>query len=220
LEDFGEGDEANGDDSYNNNNNNEQEEEQDGDHSYYEDCYGYNNDDFYGGRDCEDYDYDYGELGGGFQYIRDEFPIEFNSTVECPKCGQAKTSPMELSGPVDQSFVDISIEGATPDDVEIKILAVGQDKNPRCNAAVFNTTAPAVRPNARGIGNSTVMVRRTLPLGSLSPMRYTIFFSASNHAGSCSGQVEVCSPPEGLSCTDYYYYGFDATATRYCDSSY
>jgi len=183
-----------------------------------EECYLYN-DPIY----CEqkdDWDYDYGELGGGFQYIRDEFPIEYNNTIECPKCGQAKASPKELSGEVDQRFVEVSIEGATPDDVEIKILAVGQDSNPKCNAATFNTTDDAVRPNARGIGNSTAMVRRTVPLGTLNPMRYTIFFSATNEVGSCRGQVEVCSPPDGLTCDDYfYYYGYDATTTRYCTAN-
>jgi len=174
------------------------------------------NDDYYGGG-CDDYDYEYGELGGGFQYKRDEFPIVIDDTVPCPRCVEAKASPAVLTGPVDDSFVDVSIEGVTPDDAEIEILSIGQDRNQRCNSAVFDGT-DQVRPNGKGVGNSTAMLRRTVPIGLLTPLRYTVFFSATNEAGLCRGQVEVCSPPEGFdSCDDFYYYGYDATATRYCD---
>lgn len=167
----------------------------------------------------EEYDYDIGELGGGFQYVRDEFPIVYNDETECPRCSNAKASPSELTGPVDESFVEVGIEGVTPeDDVEIKILAVAQESNPKCNRAPVNSTSTdPVRPNAMGLGNSTTKLRRTLPVGSVNPMRYTIYYMATNEAGTCKGQVEACSPLEGLKCDDYIY-GYDATATEYCEA--
>ena len=122
-----------------------------------------------------------------------------------------------MSGPVDDMFVEVSIEGATPDDVEIKVLAIAQESNPRCNRGSASGTTTQVLPNAIGVGNTTAMLRRTLPVGSMNAMRYTIFFSATNDAGTCRGQVKSCSPPEGLRCDDDLY-GFDATATEYCDA--
>ena len=155
-------------------------------------------------------------LGGGFQYIRDEFPITVGSLVKCPVCDTAKAEPSELTGPVDERFVRVKIKGATPDHSKYKILAIGQDSNPKCNRGIFQGT-DKVRPNAKGIGNQTALLRRTLPKGLLTAMRYTIFFSATNEAGSCQGQVSVCSPPEGVSCEDWFY-GYDATSSSYCDS--
>lgn len=176
-----------------------------------DDCY-YDDDGLY---HCGEFGYS--EHGGGFQYIRDEFPIALSQS-ECPRCSGSKATPSELTGPVDESFVEVNIEGASPDDVEIKILAVAQQSNPKCNRGIFEGTNQ-VRPNAKGVGNSTALLRRTLPVGSITAMRYTIFYSATNEVGTCRGQVAVCSPPEGLSCNDYYY-GYDATSTRYCDGAY
>lgn len=156
-------------------------------------------------------------LGGGFQYIRDEFPITVHSLGQCPRCDMAKATPSELTGPVDDRFVRVKIEGMTPDSAKYKILAIGQDSNPKCNRGIFPGT-DKVRPNAKGLGNSTALLRRTLPKGSLTAMRYTIIFSATNEAGSCHGQVTVCSPPEGASCEDWFY-GYDATSSSYCDSN-
>ena len=173
----------------------------------------YDDDDSFG---CE-YDYNDEGLGGGFQYVRDQFPISYNNQTECPRCNYARASPSEMSGPVDDMFVEVSIEGATPDDVEIKILAIAQESNPRCNRGSASGTTTQVLPNAMGLGNTTAMLRRTLPVGSMNPMRYTIFFSATNDAGTCRGKVQSCSPPEGLRCDDDLY-GFDATATEYCDA--
>jgi hypothetical protein len=155
-------------------------------------------------------------LGGGFQYVRDEFPIAFDDSLKCPKCELAKASPSVLTGPVDYSWQEVAIAGVTPDGVAITITAVGQDRTPHCNQAMSGGSG-LVRPNAMGVGNSTVEVRRTITTGELNPFRYTIFFKATTEAGSCNGQVQVCSPPEGLECNDYSYYGYDATATQYCE---
>jgi len=184
--------------------------------AHYDDDYDlcYYKDDYW---NCDDSktDYDFGELGGGFQYVRDEFPIVYDNSTECPRCCNARASPSELDGSLDETFVEVEIEGVTPDDVEITILAIAQESSPKCNRGVFNGT-DQVRPNGKGVGNSTAFLRRTLPVGSITPMRYTVHYMATNEAGTCRSSVEVCSPPEGLKCDDDIY-GFDATSTRYCD---
>lgn len=190
------------------------------DDSIYEHYYG----DEYTTNDLCEYDFDEEDnLGGGFQYIRDEFPIQINSTVACPRCRDAKASPKELSGPVDNTFIPVEIVDVTPDDVMITILAISQDSNPICNSNVYNGTnvemygesMRMVDPSAMGVGNSTAMLQRTVSTGLMYPTTYQIYFKAENEIGSCTGEVSVCSPHEGLTCSDFDY-GFDATATMIC----
>ena len=120
---------------------------------------------------------------------------------------------------MDQEVQEVSISGVTPDDAVIVITAVGQDTSPRCNnMKVVDTGESVIRPNALNLGSSTVDLRRTIVPGQLSPFRYTVYFTATTEAGSCTGQVSVCSAPEGLNCD--YYYGYDASATEYCEPYY
>jgi hypothetical protein len=157
--------------------------------------------------------------GGGFSYVRDKSPISFNSGQKCPSCGKAKASPAILTGPIDGSFVTVSIEGITPKNITTTIKAVAQDQHPKCNIPRLisgsSNSANQIRPNARiASDKSSVSLRRTLIAGELNPFRYTIYFDATSKAGTCSGSVSVCVPPPGFTCDTYM--GYDATATSYC----
>jgi len=163
--------------------------------------------------------YDYGQSkmpGGGFSYRRDKEPFKLpNDLPECPKCETAKANPATLTGPQDDTFVEVSIEGITPaDKVQIQIKGVTQEHHPACNTRL--TDSGGVIPNAIRNTTDTVMLRRTRARGKLEHFRYTVHFNANSEAGSCMGQVQVCVPAPGFDNCDAYPYGYDAAATKYC----
>jgi len=165
---------------------------------------------------------DYGSsnpVGGGFSYKRDETPFTLSGNLsECPNCNNARANPSTLSGPLDDSFVEVKVDRVTPETADITIKAVAQDRHPSCNSAQLANYSPGrVEPNAMGIGKSTVMLRRTRILGQLHQFGYTVYFNASTEAGFCDGSVDVCVPPPGFTgCENYNVWGYDATADIIC----
>lgn len=153
---------------------------------------------------------------GGFQYVRDEFPIAFDDSLVCPKCDTAKAFPSELNGPVDESWREVAVRGVTPADAVVTIIAVGQDFSHKCNKPGSDGKP---RPNAMGVGNSTVELRRTTKAGHLASIHYSLYFKATTAAGSCNGELVVCSAPEGMSCENSYY-NFDASMSESCNEYY
>jgi hypothetical protein len=145
--------------------------------------------------------------GGGFQYVRDESPIAYDDSVPCPNCDLAKPTLKELTGPLDYSLREVGIAGVVPSNATVTITAVSQDRSQQYSAKSL--------PNAVGLGNSTVQLRRTTYIGELVPLYYTVYFTAKNAAGYCYGQVSVCSAAEGFDCDTHLAYGYDATSTKY-----
>lgn len=175
----------------------------------------------YNGPD-DDYYYDnvdYGKplpgkrAGGGFQYIRDKSPIDVKSLPPCPVCDVATTRPKTIRGPIDDAFVKVSITNVSPKNATIKILAVGQDSDPKCNNVRDSNST--VRPNAKNIKGNSVMLRRTKQVNFVAPFWYTIYFEATSKGGTCQGQARVCVPLIGLSC-DSSFYQYDATTSKLC----
>jgi hypothetical protein len=154
-------------------------------------------------------------LGGGFSYRRDENPIALPEDLPlCPDCSLASANPRILTGPLDNTFVDVSVTGVTPADSTITIKAVAQDQHQGC-ASLKVIGTDRVYPNARNVGGETVRLRRTRVKGSLYPLQYTIYFDATAEGGTCSGSVNVCVPPEGFEDCDLWL-GYDATSTEVC----
>lgn len=156
--------------------------------------------------------------GGGFSYVRSAKSSRLAGLPECPNCALAAADPAVIKGRIDDNFVNVSITGVTPAKAVIVIKAVGQDRDNRCNLprAANSTSGGVFRPNARLDKNSsTVLLRRTLVPGDLSAFRYTVYFTATTVAGSCSSSVAVCVPYPGLDC-DSFSFGYDATATESC----
>jgi hypothetical protein len=80
--------------------------------------------------------------------------------------------------------------------------------------ATFNI----VRPNAKLLWDGTVSLRRIRVVGELTPVRYTVFFTATNEAGFCTGNVSVCVPPIPVfsSCDETINVMYDSNpATQY-----
>jgi hypothetical protein len=135
-------------------------------------------------------DYKYGQpqtdlpVGGGFQYIRDETPFTVDSLVPCPVCDFAVTDPKSITGAIDDTFVNVTVSGVTPQDATISIVMVAQDSDPKCNNANDSTSVTA---NAKNIEGNSVMLRRTKQVGFLDPFWYTIYFEATSEGGALIG---------------------------------
>jgi hypothetical protein len=169
--------------------------------------------------------------GGGFQYVRDEKPLKGADLGKCPACDLAKASPAQLLGPIDNAFVNVTIQGLSAN-TTVSIKGVAQGQSARCNLrpttnATTTTNLPgygSVLPNARiNADGKSVGLRRFRVAGDLTPFTYTVYIRATNAAGSCDTAVSVCVPPPGFtSCggVDDVSYGTDATATAYCEASY